>query len=122
MTRRSTLLPRFLGFSVQGDLGPFTFYTNRKRKIVWYDRAPPLTPPTYAQSAVRNRMACAALAWSALPTDQQANWRRVCRRLRLECVGFGLWFYWWQKRDVATLATLEMQSGIVLLTPEAKNV
>jgi hypothetical protein len=75
-----------------------------------------------AQSAIRNRLAAAAFAWQNLPPDQQANWRRACRKLRLECVGPGLWFYWFQKRDAATLATIEMQSGIILLTNEARNV
>lgn len=121
MAIRSNFLPRWLGFSVQGDLGPWTFYTNKNRRIVFYDQAPPLNPPSRAQSAARNRLVAAAYDWQSLPADQQANWRRACKRLRLECVGFGLFYYWHYKRDAATITTIEQQTGIILLTAEAKN-
>lgn len=121
MTLTPALIPRFIGLSVQGDLGPWTFYTNKNGRIVWYPQAPPLTPPTYAQFYRRNQMLIASYAWRSLPPQQKENWRVACKRCHLETVGFGLFYFWRTKQDSATIQTIERQSGKHLLTKEAKN-
>lgn len=120
--RRDKFLPRMLGFNVQGDLGPWTFYTNKNRKIVFYPQAPPLRPASYAQRACRNRMVRAGYQWRSLPRDQRDNWNKACRRAYLETVGFGLFFWFAQSLEIVSLVNIERISGTPLLTNEVKSV
>jgi hypothetical protein len=111
----------WLGLRVSGDVADFTFYTNRRGKVVFFLFAPPNTPPSAAQTSKRNAMARIAGNWRLIPGPQRANWRRACLKLHLEVVGFGLFFHLAVKKDLATIRTIERQSNLTLLTTEVFN-
>jgi len=115
MTQLDQSLFRFLGWSTQGDLGPFTFYTTRRSKLVFYVKAPPKSPPTPFQLSLRNRWRLIALTWSALPETDRARWERVSKSAHLRITGYNLFVYYQTTRDANTIRTLERQTGLILL-------
>jgi len=56
-----------MGMNPTGDLGPFTIYTSRRAGTVWFNKAPPTSPPTVWQIQQRNAFRLAAEAWRAFP-------------------------------------------------------
>jgi hypothetical protein len=93
-----TSLYKWLGFRPTGDLGPFTFYTSQRNRIVFFPKAPPLNPPSYHQTVQRNRFRLAAKAWQALPDIEQQNWERVSKTAKLTINGYNL-FVWYYLRN-----------------------
>ena len=52
---KDTSILRYLGFNTQGDLGPWTFYTSKRKGLVFFAKAPPLEPPSLMQNHKRNK-------------------------------------------------------------------
>lgn len=104
-----------IGMNPTGDLGPFTIYTSRRAGVVWFIKAPPLTPPTVFQIRQRNAFRLAAEAWRAMLPTRRAAWHQAARRARLYLNGYTLWIWWHTKRDRAALATIERISRTPLL-------
>jgi hypothetical protein len=113
-TSGKRVLP-FAALAMTGDVGPLTTYTNRRNKVVFFPRSPPLTPPTFAQLVQRNRFRTVAAAWHRLPQSTRDNWNLAAARANLQITGFNLWTFWNLKRNRSTIATVEHQSGITLL-------
>lgn len=108
---------RWLGMYVTGDIGPLTFYTNQRARMVAFPRAPPLCPPTQTQEVFREYFRTQATAWRALSTDQRQQWLAVARRCNLAISGYNLWTWYYRHRQTDELATLERQAGITLTKP-----
>lgn len=106
---------RFLGFRPTGDLDGLTIYTTKRRKTVFYNRAPPTKPPTVTQRMMRSAFRTAALAWQGMPPSQRANWHKAASKAHLYLNGYTLWTYWCTKRDQPTIRTIQHQSGVNLL-------
>lgn len=106
---------KFLGLTVTGDVAGFTCYTTRRRQIVVYPQAPPLTPPTPDQSTMRDKMRNTALIWNNKPASFRSLWNEAARRAKLPMGGFALLFTWYTTRDHAAFATIEAQSSTQLL-------
>lgn len=117
MTRnpRSNRIDRALltliGYNTQGDIGPWTCYTNRKRKLVVFEKAPPEMPPSYLQLKQRNRFRRCARLWWFLTQTQRDNWELVSTRARLRITGFNLFTYWYLTDDNDAIDTLAHQTG-----------
>jgi len=107
---------RYLGWNTQGDLAGWTFYTNKKKALVWFAKAPPLTPPTDAQLRQRNVFRLVSSAWRSFPPSRQARWRRAANAAHLGCGGYALFTYWLTRHDTSTIATIERQTGQRLQT------
>ena len=110
----------YLGFQVQGDIGPITYYTQfkaGKKTIVAFAKVWLSDPTTLRQLNHRNRVRAAAAAWKLLTPQVKADWQRACRKLSLRVNGYALWTFWHMIQDRSTIATIERQSGIQLLTP-----
>jgi hypothetical protein len=83
----------FAGFYLSGDLGPYTVYTNKNRKKVVYDRAPPDKPPSLEQLAQRLRFTLVAQDWKLQSTADKATWEFVTLALSLPMTGYNLFTF-----------------------------
>lgn len=108
---------RWLGMYVTGDIGPLTFYTSQRAKLVAFPRAPPLHPPSPTQEIIRGLFITYATSWRNLTHDQRQEWLTAARRCNLAISGYNLFFWYCRSRDDAELATIERQSGITLTKP-----
>lgn len=114
ITTDSPLLT-FLGFAPTGDLGGLTGYTSKRRRPVWYLKAPPKTPPTCWQLHQRNRWRVYGWAWTSLTEQQRSNWTRAAQLARLKISGINLFFWYQHTHDRAVIRTVEHQSGVNLI-------
>jgi hypothetical protein len=106
-----------LGFNVQGDLGPLTMYTSKRKKMVAFLRAPPLNPPSPIQRYLRDTFREAARQWRAQGAPNRSLWNTAVRRANLGLSGYNLWVWFSRTRNHAALTTIERQSGITLPRP-----
>lgn len=113
----ATRLFNFLGFNTQGDLGPWTFYTDARRNLVWFIKAPPLEPASYLQAHQRNKWRLATYDWRSLTAKQRNAWLAAAKRAYLRISGYNLFIYARTVHDPCTIATLEKQTGISLHPP-----
>jgi len=112
-------LLKFLGLNTQGDLGPWTFYTSKDKGLVWYPKAPPLTPASYLQSVQRNKWRLCARLWASYTQDQRDAWLQAALRARLWIGGYNLFVYVVTKPDTSVLPAIERASDIDL--PDIPN-
>lgn len=117
MLRRSSIL-KFLGFNTQGDLGPWTFYTSKRKGLVFFQKSPPLEPPTIRQTHQRNKFRLAGYIWRSLSPEQQDRWRQAAARANLRITGYNLFVHWLTVQDDDAIATIERQSRINLIPLE----
>lgn len=108
-------LLRFLGWNTQGDLGPWTFYTTKQHKMVFFIKAPPHGPPSYLQTLQRQAFRMAAAYWQRHTPTQKAAWENATHVLKLNLTGYNLFVWYHTAGDRATIATIERLSGITLL-------
>ncbi len=111
---------KLLGFNLTGDLGPYTIYTSRRAGSVWFDKSPPLSPPSIHQIHQRNRFRIAAMNWRALAQGTRDDWNNAASRSQLYVHGYQLWTFWILRRDRPAIATVERQSNVTLL-PEGEG-
>ena len=109
MLRNEDLL-RYLGFNTQGDLGPWTFYTSKRKGLVFFQKAPPLEPPSRKQIHQRNKFRLAGMVWRSLTDDQRSSWSRAAVAARLQITGYNLFVYYITTGDSAAIQTIEHQS------------
>lgn len=109
---------RFLGYNATGDLGPYTFYTSKRKGIVWFVKAPPLEPPTPLQIHQRNKFRLTGYLWRALVAEQREAWRLAQSRASLSITGYNLFTYYVTTGDASAIETIERQTGIDLLPLE----
>jgi len=95
----------FLGFKVQGDIGPITCYTSKKGKIVWYLKAPPKEPPSEHQTMNRIAWAESAIMWRMLDPEERTVWKEIARRANLRITGFNLFTYYQMTKDIRPIIT-----------------
>lgn len=120
LTTRSPVLSRLghlLGTWVGGDLGDFTLYTNRGRKLVWYPRAPPAAPPSVAQRRQRDRFSLAVQRWRALTTTERNDWEALALELGLVATGHNLYLHLALNFDAQAWAVAVARTGSTLLPP-----
>lgn len=108
-------LLKFLGFNTQGDLGPWTFYTDKSNGLVFFAKSPPLKPPSPLQTRQRHIITTVAGWWSGLSEDVRAKWELATKRLRLYCTGYNLFIWYHTTHDRPTLATIERLSKLTLV-------
>jgi len=114
----NTSLLRFLGFNSQGDLGPWTFYTDQRGQLVFFVKAPPLEPPSPLQTTCRNRFRLNGYLWRTLTPEQQTNWETASKRAHLQINGHNLFTFWNLTKDDAAIHTVERLSNTKLIPLE----
>ena len=87
LTAASPLL-NVIGLAPAGDLGPLTGYTNKRGRPVWYLKAPPKSPPTDWQWAMRDFFRLAAEAWTRLDVTERTDWLAAGQAARLKITGY----------------------------------
>lgn len=107
----------YLGLNVQGDIGPMTFYTSKRKKLVAFDRAPPLNPPSPKQEIMREFYRTCARTWRASGTTNRKQWQLACRKANLWISGYNLWCWYSRTLNESALKTIERQSGQSLTRP-----
>ncbi len=113
--RRMEDFVRFLGFNTQGDLGPWTFYTDKRKGLVYFVKSPPLEPPSQLQQSIRNSIRLAAYTWRSLDGEQQRTWETASKRAGLRITGYNLFVFWILRRDDAAIHTVERLSNVKLI-------
>lgn len=111
-------LHKFLGWNTQGDLGPYTFYTDKRRNLVFFLKAPPEKPASYFQTIIRQKLSDAAHIWNHFPAATKANWEAATKRLSLKLTGYNLYTFYHMTGERHVIRTIERQSALQLLPPE----
>ena len=109
---------RFWGFNSQGDFGPWTFYTDKRKGLVYFVKSPPLEPPSLLQTSVRNAVRLSAYTWRGLPGERQRDWETAAQRAHLKITGYNLFTFWILRKDDAAIHTIERLSRIKLIPLE----
>ena len=104
-----------LGLRPTGDLGPYTFYTSARNRVVIFPKAPPLNPPSYLQTVQRNRFRLAAKSWQALPDIEQKNWERISKTAKLTINGYNLFVWYYLRNGEATIQAFQDRYKIQVL-------
>jgi hypothetical protein len=115
MTKSIRELVPYLGFNPTGDLGPFTIYTSKRAGTVFYNRAPPLEPPSEWQTYVRNKFRLVAYLWRSMTPDKRAAWAQAARLAHLRITGYNLYVHMQVTGDRDTIASVSRVSGVDLL-------
>lgn len=110
-----------LGFSMQGDLGGMTCYTSKRNRVVWFVKSPPLEPASPTQRTMRNLFVLNANVWNGFTVDQRASWSLAADAAKLRIHGYDLFTWFMRNRDLATIATIERQSGITIHMPSVSS-
>ncbi len=113
--RRTEDLLHYMGFNTQGDLGPWTFYTSKRKGLVFFQKAPPLEPPSRAQIHQRNKFRLAGMVWRSLTTSQRDDWAKAARQARLQITGYNLFVHYITRQQPATIETVERLSRVDLI-------
>lgn len=108
----------FLGWNASGDLGPWTFYTSKRKGLVWFLRSPPLSPPSPLQTHQRNKFRITAYIWRSLSPQQRARWNEAQYRANLSVTGYNLFTYYITTGDAPAVETIERQTGLKLIPLE----
>lgn len=106
-----------LGLVVSGDIGDFTLYQNKNRKVVAFPRTPPQVPRTPQQQVIRDAFRQATINWKAADPALKAAYETVTKRLSMCMTGLGLWIHFSFYQNASELQTLTKQSGISLQLP-----
>ena len=112
---RDQSLFAMLGWNTQGDLGPWTFYTDKRKGLVFFVKAPPLEPPSLLQTSVRNSIRLAAYTWRSLPPSARTNWQLAATRAHLKITGYNLFVFWILRKEDAAIRTVERLTNVSLI-------
>ncbi len=105
----------FWGWNTQGDFGPYTFYTSKRKGLVFFLRAPPKEKPSVWQTHQRTIWKQIADLWTNTTEENRTNWEKASKKLRLSITGYNLWMWYHCHADRKIIETIERQSGITLL-------
>lgn len=103
-----------LGFSVSGDVGGYTIYTDKNNRKIAFPLAPPDKPPSPAQAAHRERFRLAQAAWSGLSDQVKLQLETASQAGSLVMTGQNLYITIALQNDNTALQTLAEQTGTTL--------
>lgn len=103
---------QFVGLLTNGDLGPYTFYTSRRGRLVIFTKTWPKDPASYAQKLNRDRWRHAALRWRSLPPSTRDLWRRLSKKANLTISGYNLYMHYILGKGTGTVLTCQALTGI----------
>jgi len=107
-----------MGFNTQGDFGPWTFYTDKRKGLVYFVKAPPLEPPSLWQTSIRNSVRLAAYTWRSLSEAQRKDWELATKRAHLKINGYNLFVFWILKHEDGCIHTIERLTRLKLIPLE----
>lgn len=113
--KRTEDLLYFLGLNSQGDLGPWTLYTDKRKGLVFFIKAPPLEPPSQLQTSIRNAIRLAAYTWRSLTPEAREHWELATKRAHLKIHGYNLFCFWILRKEDAAIHTIERLTRLKLI-------
>jgi len=116
MTIDPAVIFRFLAIRPTGDLGPVTFYTTRRGRLVVYPSSPARKPPSRWQIIMRDLWTSAARAWTELTPTARQRWEALAHTCGLRITGYNLWIHYSTKPLAQTIPTLLHQANTDLPT------
>lgn len=108
---------QFLGVLTNGDLGPYTFYTNKRGHLVVFLKTWPKDPASYNQKLNRDKWRHAALRWQSLDQSVRDLWRDLGYRAHLTISGYNLYMHYITGKGTATVETCQRLTNIDVITP-----
>lgn len=108
---------QFLGVLTNGDLGPYTIYTDQRKEQVIFLKTWPKDPATYHQKIRRNRWSQIAFRWRVLDEDTKTLWKELTRKANLTITYYNLFYYYMLDKDIKVIETLQRNTGIDVITP-----
>lgn len=108
---------QYLGVLTNGDLGPYTFYTSHRKRLVVFPKTWPKDPATIHQTLLRNRWRHIAAHWRFLPEETRQLWEDLSKRANATVTGYNLYMYYMLDKGLGVIKTLERQTGIDVRTP-----
>lgn len=107
-------LIQLLGIRIQGDLGPVTIYVSRRHQVVWYDKAPPLEPPSHQQRLQHAKWRSAARSWRYLTQEERGRWTAAVKRCHIPLTGYNLFVGLYTNPDPMALQTIARRANVDL--------
>lgn len=104
-----------MGWNAQGDLGGLTFYTSARKRLVFFPKSPPLSPPSTLQLMQRDKFRLVATLWRKLAPGQRAAWNAAQHAAHLGVTGYDLFVHYILRSDEALIRTIEQQTGLTLI-------
>jgi len=108
---------QFMGTLTNGDLGPYTFYTSSRNRLVFFPRTYPKDPATFHQTLYRDRWRHAAARWQQLPQETKNLWAQLSKRANCTVSGYNLYLFYILGKDVKAIETLERNTQTDVQTP-----
>lgn len=108
---------QFIGVLTNGDLGPYTFYTSHRKRLVVFPKTWPKDPATYNQTLNRDRWRHAAIRWKALSESTKSAWNDLSRKGNCTVTGYNLFLHYIVGKGSGTIETLQRNTGIDVTTP-----
>ena len=103
---------QLIGVLTNGDLGPYTFYTSSRKRLVIFPKAYPKDPATYHQTLYRNRWRHAAARWHSLTAECRLRWKVMGKRANLTISGYNLYTFYILGKGTKTVETIQRQTGM----------
>lgn len=103
---------QFIGVLTNGDLGPYTFYTNSRKRLVVFLKTWPKDPATYNQTVNRDRWRHASVRWKSLEESTKLAWSQLALRGNCNVSGYNLFIHYIVGKGPLTIRTLERNTGI----------
>ena len=108
---------QYLGTNTNGDLGPYTFYTSHRNRLVVFLKTWPHDPATFHQTLYRNRWRHAALRWRGLTPQTRLLWKTIARKANLTITGYNLFIFYILGNHNQHIETLQRLTNINVITP-----
>jgi hypothetical protein len=116
-TRNLTLSIASLCMRAQGDIGPYTTYSNQNQIVVFL-KAWLRDPASPAQIKHRDRIRACAASWQATTVQTRKDYQRAAEKCSMYINGYNLWVSMSMNRlAIDCLPTIRRQSGINLPLP-----
>jgi len=115
MRTQSPKLWQFWGWNSQGNIGPWTCYTGKRRQLVIFLTKDHEKPSSYLRDVQKNKIRRTARIWNRMSEEEKGKWQTACVRANLRITGYNLFTYWMTRQDRAAIATVERISKIDLV-------
>lgn len=106
---------QFLGVLTNGDAGPYTFYTSKRKRLVVFLKTWPKDPASYNQKLNRDKWRHAAVRWRSLQQSTRDDWETISRRAHLTITGFNLFMHYMTKNGTATVQAIQRIARVDVL-------
>lgn len=108
---------QYLGYLTNGDMGPYTFYTSHRKRLVVFLKTWPKDPATYHQKLNRDRWRHAAIRWHGMPQETRDLWKELGMKAHLTISGYNLFIHYMMGKGTGAVLTCQALTGIDVITP-----